>query len=372
MIKHLTNKNTVVETIFPTEGVIVKAPLYKDDPLDTIGFPVRTLNILIVNGYETVEQFYVAPIEKLLKLRNIGSKSIDYFIKIREELSKYFDTLPYRPAEIVEISEQTPKAKISHTPYLSDLHKERMKLVKRLYDEYGTLDKVGSLLRLSRERVRQILDKGQRYGLFSYELTRDKIFDKILNRIDKEQLRGLISSTKNQFDICLKLEIDINMLQRLIRYYEIDVQSYKQDARYKRYLNEYSEIVRTLGYHPSTTVLQQNRQWRRIAVGIDRLWGGFDKFRNEFGIEKPKRMVHPNTMVAWNLAKQKRMNIKKERMKSVLKIVDEFGPISCREIYKKTGIGLQNVYAYLKELIENNLVIMVGRGYKVKYILRKE
>lgn len=249
----------------------------------------------------------------------------------------------------------------------TELEKERMRLVKKLYDEYGTLDKVGSLLRLTRERVRQILNKGQKYGLFTYQLTRDKKFDEVLNKIGKEQLKELIRTTRNQFDMCSKLEIDINTLQRLIKYYNIDLESYKQDARYRRYLTEYSEIVKILGYHPSTTVLQHNRKWRRIAAGIDRLWGGFDRFRSEFGIERPKHSMHPNTLAAWNLAKQRRMAKKREKVESVYKIVKEMGTISCRKISEITGFRTQNVNLYLNSMIEDRRIKRIGKGIKIKY-----
>ena len=242
-----------------------------------------------------------------------------------------------------------------------------MKLVKRLYDEYGTLEKVGSLLRLSRERVRQILNKGQKYGLFTYQLTRDRKFDEVLNKIDGERLRVLLSTTKNQFDVCSNLGIDISTLQRLIKYYNIDLVSYKQDARYKRYLVEYSEMVRVLGYHPSTTIMQRRKEWRKIWAGIVRLWGSFDRFRAEFGIEKPKHSMHPNTLKAWQRAKERRMAHKKEKVENVYKIIAEHGPLTCKKISYLAGYSDQIVYQYVKDMVKKNKIKKLGKGNRIKY-----
>lgn len=359
--------NQVKETIFSIERIVIKEPLYKDDSLDAIRFPVRVLNTLIINGYITVGQFYFTPMDKLQKLRNVGPKSLEYFLKIKKAIKENHNLISSDPLKVAEKPESIRETQIRYTPYLSEIDKERMKLVKQLYNEYGTLDKVGSLLRISRERVRQILNKGQSYGLFDYQLTRDKKFDEILNRVDRDQLKELICTTKNQFDICSKLKIDINTLQRLIKCHNIDVQSYKQDIRYRRYLTEYSEIVKMLGYHPSTTLLQNNKKWRKTAVGIDRLWGGFDKFRSEFGIEKPKRFMHPNTLAAWNIAKQKRTAQKKENIESVYEIVKNLGPISCKKISDLTGLHTQNTNLYLNGMIDSKRIKRVGRGIRVKY-----
>lgn len=367
MSSYLIKRKIVQEPVFPSEQIVIKGPLYKDDSLDVLGFPIRVLNTLVMNGYETVGQFYSMPMRKLRKIRNIGSKSLRYFAKVKKAIKERHHSLVLRPHEFAESTKPNQQQPARFVPYLSEGSKERMRLVKRLYDEYGTLDKVGSLLRISRERVRQILKKGQKYGLFTYQLTRDKKFDEVLNKIDKEQLKELIRTTRNQFDICSKLEIDINTLQRLIKYHNIDLESYKQDARYRRYLNEYSEIVRILGYHPSTTILQRNRKWRKIAVGIDRLWGGFDRFRSEFGIDRPKYSMHPNTLAAWNLAKQKRMAKKREKVESVYKLVKGLGPISCRKISDITGFRPQSVNQYLNGMIEDGLIKRMGRGIKIKY-----
>jgi hypothetical protein len=367
MNNYQIKKIIVQDTIFPNEKVLISGPLYKDDSLDVLNFSARVLNTLVMNGYETVGQFYFAPTQKLQKIRNVGLKTLSYFANVKKAIREKHLPLSSRPHTIEETMKPVQETVASHIPYLSETDKERMRLVKRLYDEYETLDKVGSLLRLSRERIRQILNKGQRYGLFTYQLSRDKKFDETRNKINKEQLKELIRTTRNQFDICSKLEIDINTLQRLIKYYNIDLESYKQDARYSRYLTEYSEIVRILGHHPSTTVLQHNKKWRKIAVGINRLWGGFDRFRSEFGIERPKYSMHPNTLAAWNLARQKRIARKKERVKTVYKLVKGLGPISCRKISETTGLRTQNINLYLNDLIEDKLIKRIGRGIKVKY-----
>lgn len=252
----------------------------------------------------------------------------------------------------------------------TELEKGRMRLVKRLYDEYGTLEKVGSLLKLTRERVRQILEKGERYRLFTYELTRDTKFKNILLKINKEQLTNQIRNTPNKFDICSNLDIDINTLFRLIKFYNIDIEGYRQDARFKRYLTEYSQMVSTLGYHPSTTVMQHSKEWRKIWAGITRLWGSVDQFRNEFGIEKPKHSMHPNTLRVWQQAKERRMALKRDKVNNVYKIIENYGPLTCRRIAELTEYSYQSIYGYIKNMVEENKIRKIGKGNIVRYKIR--
>ena len=344
----------MIKGIFPNEKILTRGRLHDDDSIDVLNFPTRVLNTLVMHDYETVGHFYRVSMADLGRIRNIGTKTLKYFGEVKAAIKEHRKEPDLPPLETAKSKEAKPS---SFVPYLTETEKERMKLVKRLYDEYGTLEKVGSLLRLSRERVRQILNKGQKYGLFTYQLTRDRKFDEVLNKIDGERLRVLLSTTKNQFDVCSNLGIDISTLQRLIKYYNIDLVSYKQDARYKRYLVEYSEMVRVLGYHPSTTIMQRRKEWRKIWAGIVRLWGSFDRFRAEFGIEKPKHSMHPNTLKAWQRAKERRMAHKKEKVENVYKIIAEHGPLTCKKIS----------YQYVKDMVKKNKIKKLGKGNRIKY-----
>lgn len=249
----------------------------------------------------------------------------------------------------------------------TELEKERMCLVKRLYDEYGTLEKVGSLLRLTRERVRQILEKGNKYHFFTYELTRDKEFREVVLRISKDQLTHQIKNTQNKFDICTNLEIDINDFFKLIGHYNIDINGYRQDARFKRYITDYSQIVNILGRHPSTTELQRRKEWRKVWAGIDRLWGGIDRFRTEFGIEKPKVSLHPNTINGFNQARKNRVAIKEIKVDSLYKLIQENGPLSCRKLSEILKYSYQNTYCYLRGMIEKDKIEQIGKGSFMQY-----
>lgn len=238
--------------------------------------------------------------------------------------------------------------------------REKMLLVKKLYDELGTLDKVGDSLSLTRERIRQILNKGQRYNLFKYELTREKKFKEAISSIGRETLVEQIKTYPNKFDVSSNLGIDINTLLRLIKFYNIDLESYREEARYKKVLTRYSKMVNILGYHPSTTEMQHDREWRTVWAGIDRLWGSVELFRREFGIDRPKFRLSANTINAFKKLCEQRIINKNKKILEIERIVRFKGPISCRKLSEITGFSYQSTYGYIQNLKQEGKIQAVG------------
>jgi hypothetical protein len=79
-----------------------------------------------------------------------------------------------------------------------------------------------------------------------------------------------------------------------VKHYNINYKAYyleysKENLEKKKskYLAKYSQIVDTLGYHPSTTEMNTNKEWRTVWIMIRHYWGSMANFRREQGIEKP-------------------------------------------------------------------------------------
>jgi len=162
---------------------------------------------------------------------------------------------------------------------------ERLLEVYRLYQQKGTLQAAGGELGLSRERVRQLLRMGMEAGLFEYKpsnrltreisITKEKILD------DYERLLNLKAVAQAN-------KVSRSHLCRLLKFHRISDYDLKQRriAGKKRLcIARYDTVVRSLGYHPTTTELQQVRSTRSIGAQIRKLWGSIDVFRKERGIE---------------------------------------------------------------------------------------
>lgn len=245
---------------------------------------------------------------------------------------------------------------------------KRLLLVKSLYDQFKTLEEVASRLNLTRERVRQLLKKGHEYKLFQYEVTSEKEFKRVLAKISSADLINEIKSQSNRFQRCENLGISMNDYFKLLKHYQIDTQDYLMSARLKRYLVRYSGIVDKLGHHPSTTEMQAKTGWRAIYSAIERLWGSIDKFRSEFGIEKPAYAIHPNTILAFKQAKEKAKKRKLDKILQVEELIKINGPISSKNISETLGFRISTLAVYINHLIENNRIKRIGEKWTAKYV----
>lgn len=245
----------------------------------------------------------------------------------------------------------------------------RLLLTKELYDRYGTLQNVASELKITRERVRQLLEKGQQYKLYKYELTRERQLRDLIMAVSKECLLEEIKNGTNRFKICLKFSINMNSYFRLIKHYQIDTQDYIIDVRKRKYLIRYSNMVDVLGYHPSTTEMQSRKSWRVSYNAIQHIWGSIDKFRQDYGIERPSHAMHPSTSSAWTRMKERQRQIKKEKIERVKDFIKINGVVDAKTICNTLGFKRQTTLLYLKELIINSEVKRINNKSSSQYVL---
>ena len=69
---------------------------------------------------------------------------------------------------------------------LTAKYKEHLLNVNNLYLELGSLEKVAATIGVTRERVRQLLNKGERYNLFQYVKYSTQRFEELKNQVDKK------------------------------------------------------------------------------------------------------------------------------------------------------------------------------------------
>ena len=105
---------------------------------------------------------------------------------------------------------------------------------------------------------------------------------------------------------------------------------------------------------------------------IRRQWGNIENFRNEFGINKPKFRLHPNTTMVLGKRHEKRRLIKKRKKEVLLRFIEEKGPVKSGLISKELGVKPASLWIYLNELIRENLILRVGIGAHSEYIRIKQ
>ncbi|HUU49843.1 MAG TPA: hypothetical protein VMW81_02650 [Nitrospinota bacterium] len=324
-------------------------------------YSIKKLDNIKLN-YEYWRKEETKRIVKLLKksysIKDVAKSMNMSFMTIRNML--------FAEYKCNNITQLRKKLKIKRP--LSQKKIEKLKKVKKLYDKLHTLQKTANALGITRERVRQLLRDGEKYGIFKYEIFREKKFEELLQIYNRDYLVREIKTTISPSKICLRLGITEREYYNLLEYYNIDSKEYRRLARMGKWVEKYTQIVDTLGHHPSTYEMSTRKDWKTVWSKITKYWGNIDNFRKEFGIEKPKHKIHPNTRQAWKNMIERKKEIKRENKRKMLDIIKEDGPIGSKSIMNKFGFKRANVLIYINELLEENLITRIGSNVSTKYI----
>ncbi len=250
-----------------------------------------------------------------------------------------------------------------------DKNAKRYQQVKEIYERLGTLEKVGKELNLTRERVRQILKKGEKYGVLNYVLNREKRFKEISQKHNRDSIINEIKVFINPPIICKRLGIKSSEFHNLLEYFEIDYREYRKLAYMSKRAGDYTKIVDILGHHPTATEMVSKREWRTVWAAIDRYWGNISNFRKEFGIEVQK---YVNSAVYFKNALEKRKQLKDGKKNKLFNFIKEKNPVSSGVIIGELGFSSATLSIYLRELLSENLISRVGIGSQTKYVVNKQ
>ena len=124
-------------------------------------------------------------------------------------------------------------------------------------------------------------------------------------------------------------------------------------------------IVDFLGHHPTTTEMNKKPEWRNIWFGISRCWEGIDKFRTEYGIEKPTIIVHS----MWKKSIIKRQLKKQEKINKIINLLESQGEANQTMIIETFGYSPASVNNYIKELFDKHLIKKRRLGTRIFYDL---
>lgn len=162
---------------------------------------------------------------------------------------------------------------------------DRLETAHRLYLELGTLQAVGDRMSLTRERVRQLLEKGAKLELFEYK-PREYPF------VERGKILAAYSRELNLSRAARDLGISRGYLEKLLTAYSIGagtLRAIRRRTGKARRISDYRRLEVQLGRSPTTTDLQATSTGRSLHMKILRLWGSIDAFRDELSIPAPSK-----------------------------------------------------------------------------------
>ena len=250
------------------------------------------------------------------------------------------------------------------------------KTVFQLYKEHGTLEKVGKKVGLTRERIRQILKRGNRYGLFEYPIKKELISYPFLIKYfaNKEELLNELSDCSKKDEMLKILNTDTINFNKLLGNFNLDIRDVQAYSKKKKSKIEYDEYVEKTGHHPTTTEMNEDKKIRNIWVKITRYWGSMADFRQEFGypfIKQGNPKIKENVR-DWQQQRSASVILRnKSYMQMILQNLSENGALSNKYLADKCNIKEQNCRNILNSMIKRGEIILLKRGAKKTYTIKE-
>lgn len=359
--------------------------------IDDLNLSTRIANSLIKKKIYTVSDLEKITEKQLFNIKGIGKKAIQYIkdeyklifqkelfdpIRVKKLIAKLSEDFEKKPSRL-KIFEKTnrnytPLKKIDYRRkrFLNLAEKQRILDIKKLYDKYESLQKVGNEFKLTRERIRQLLNTGNKFGLFKYNTVKKIKFENIVIEVTKDKLIEEIFKDRTIQEICSYFSINKAQYFKLIKFYKIDTFGKRTGAKRIKYITKYNEIVELLGHHPSTTELNSRPEWTNVWHGIDWYWGNMEKFRRENNIQKPIQKIHINTKKFWDteiLRKKAQKQYKIQNILNFIKGKNEVKQADIKNVYKYKTSTLN---LYIKEMTNRNLIKKRREGINIFYSLK--
>ncbi|MBA3062560.1 MAG: tetratricopeptide repeat protein, partial [Atribacteria sp.] len=221
------------------------------------------------------------------------------------------------------------------------------KTIFQLYKECGTLEKVGREVGLTRERIRQILERGNRYGLFEYPIKKDLIsYAFLINYFtNKEKLLSELSNCLKRDEMLQALSTDIVNFNRLLNHFNLNIKDIQIYSKKKILKMQYDEYVEKIKHHPTTTEMREDKEARNIWAKISRYWGSMESFRQEFAYPFIKQ-GNPRLKEDIREWQQQRSALailrKKSYMEIILKNISDRGTLDKKYLARECDISEQD------------------------------
>ena len=245
---------------------------------------------------------------------------------------------------------------------------ERLRTIHNLYMQLGTLDAVGKHVGLTRERIRQLLNKGKKIGLFEYN-PREYPF------VSKEKILETYRQTSSLSRVARLNNISTAYLQKLFTAYSITEQELtdcRLEGRRAKCIEQYKNLAEKAGHHLTTTELQSTSEGHSLHSRINRLWGTIDAFRQAINIPIPPK-GSPSFRKDTERWREHRHQIafvsRMQQLDQLREYLDSNGARSKAEVSVSCGLNDQRALELLGLLMKAGEIQRIGQGNLTKYML---
>ena len=245
---------------------------------------------------------------------------------------------------------------------------DRLRTIHNLYERFGTLDAVGKHLGLTRERVRQLLAKGKKIGLFEYN-PRGYPF------VSREKILEDYKHAPNVFTVARLNNISTGYLRKLFTAYSITEEELSEcslEGKRAKCIEQYHHLVVKAGHHLTTTELQTTSEGHALHSRIIRLWGTIDAFREAINIPKPPKgspSFRKDTEQWREHRRQIALVARMQQLDQIREYLDSNGAHGTTEIATNCDLNYQRTLMLLGLLMRAGEVRRIGQGNLTKYIL---
>lgn len=245
---------------------------------------------------------------------------------------------------------------------------ERLRNIHNLYKQLGTLDAVGKQVGLTRERIRQLLTKGNKIGLFEYN-PREYPF------VSRKKILETYRQTSSLSRVATLNNISSAYLQKLFTAYSITEQELtdcRLERRRARCIEQYKNLVEKAGHDLTTTELQSTSEGHSLHSRINRLWGTIDVFRQALNIPIPPK-GSPSFRKDTEQWREHRRQIsfvsRMQQLDQLREYLDSNGARSKAEVALSCGLNDQRALELLGLLMNAGEIQRIGQGHLTKYML---
>jgi len=322
------------------------------DLLSACYISIRTFNCLERQNLNTVEKILEFGIENLIyNIRNFGQKCLAEVEGLFKEKSKLEEI--YRRFNL----------------NVSPKEKSRIKKIKEISEAYkrlGTLEKVGKEFNVTRERVRQILKRGEDLGVIDIIIKHKIPHEEKIKKISTESLLKDLKELGNLTKVSRKYNLPLRVIKRKIEISGYNIEEILIEKKKSKTNIEYLELVNLLNHHPTTSEMENNDNFRVLYNRILRYWGTMNIFRAEYGypIVKPG---NPNIIQDVLMKRKYDSDIRKNKVDKVFKLIKENPYCSTRFICTNLDIPLSTLYTYILVLVNEKRIIKIKKGISNYY-----
>ena len=238
----------------------------------------------------------------------------------------------------------------------------------RLYKEEGTLANAGEKLRLTRERVRQILNQGTSLGLFKYS-------GREYRYLEKKKILDDYSRLQSLHEVAKINSVSTAYLKKILTAYKVkdrDLEAIKDQAGKNECIEQYQKIVSNLGDDPTTTELRSRSEGRYLANKILKFWGTTDKFREELNIPRVVRTFPELTRRALEKWRRLAFVVRMQNLDQIRDCLLSSGSMRSSEIACICNIKPPKALRLLNLLLARREIVRDGIGSSIKYRINEE